>query len=226
MGGPDGHAEMTDTPRLWDRRADETPKSYAAFLAYVALGARRSVREAARQHCVKTASSGPKNTTVKHWLRWSARHKWVSRSLARDEWIARTSDDQIVSNVTACKLALTTRAHDFLTANDGPDASRPGQHQPSSAPPGVNSGITPPTGSLPLGFIPAGRLRTLLPPPFRLNGRPERREHDADLAGDVSPANRSPSRLPRDRALRAGEHQPIFFRWTLASRPLMAGRSI
>ena len=51
---------MTDTPRLWDRRADETPKSYAAFLAYVALGARRSVREAARQHCVKTASSGPK----------------------------------------------------------------------------------------------------------------------------------------------------------------------
>ena len=31
---------MTDTPRLWDRRADETPKSYAAFRAYVALGAR------------------------------------------------------------------------------------------------------------------------------------------------------------------------------------------
>ena len=37
---------MTDTPRLWDRRADETHKSYA--------------------------SSGSKNTTVKHWLRWSA----------------------------------------------------------------------------------------------------------------------------------------------------------
>ena len=61
---------------------------------------------------------------MKHWLRWSARHKWVSRSLARDEWIARTSDDQIVSNVTACKLALTTRAHDFLTANDGADFLR------------------------------------------------------------------------------------------------------
>ena len=47
---------MTDTPRLWDRRADETPKSYAAFRAYVALGARRSVREAGastlRQNCV------------------------------------------------------------------------------------------------------------------------------------------------------------------------------
>ena len=58
------------------------------------------------------------------WMGWSAKHKWVSRSLARDEWIARTSDDQIVSNVTACKLALTTRAHDFLTANDGPNFLR------------------------------------------------------------------------------------------------------
>ena len=29
-----------------------------------------------------------------------------------------------MSNVTACKLALTTRAHDFLTANDGPNFLR------------------------------------------------------------------------------------------------------
>ena len=43
---------------------------------------------------LKTASSGPEVTTVTHWLRWSARHKWVSRSLARDEWIARTSDER------------------------------------------------------------------------------------------------------------------------------------
>ena len=46
----------------WDRLPTETPKSYAAFLA---LGARRSVREAARQHHVKTMSSGPEVTTVK-----------------------------------------------------------------------------------------------------------------------------------------------------------------
>ena len=113
---------MTDTPRLWDRRADETPKSYAAFRAYVALGARRSVREAARQHHSKALSAreilGQENTTVSTWLAWSSKHKWVSRANARDEWIARTSDDQIVSNVTACKLALTTRAHDFLTSTD------------------------------------------------------------------------------------------------------------
>ena len=110
---------MTDTPRLWDRRADETPKSYAAFLAYVALGARRSVREAARQHCVKTASSGPKNTTVKHWLRWSARHKWVSRSLARDEWIARTSDDQILLH-----LRSVSEAEALISGAEGRDQLR------------------------------------------------------------------------------------------------------
>ena len=47
---------------MWDRLPTETPKSYAAFLAYVALGARRSVREAARQahqDNIKTASSSP-----------------------------------------------------------------------------------------------------------------------------------------------------------------------
>ena len=113
---------MTDTPRLWDRRADETPKSYAAFLAYVALGARRSVREAARQYHSKTIAAGEissaEDTTVGTWMGWSAKHKWVSRSLARDEWIARTSDDQIIINKLACDLALVTRAHDFLTSTD------------------------------------------------------------------------------------------------------------
>ena len=64
---------MTDPPRLWDRRADETPKSYAA---YVALGARRSVREAARQYHINTTSTGEissvEDTTVRTWLGWSA----------------------------------------------------------------------------------------------------------------------------------------------------------
>ena len=65
----------------------------------------------------------------------------------------------------------------------------------------------------------------LLPPPFRIDCRPERRERDAEFSSDVSPPDRPPSRLPRDRALRAGEHQPIVFRRTLLCRPLVAGRS-
>ena len=77
-------------------------------IAYVALGARRSVREAARQYHSKTIAAGEissvEDTTVRTWLGWSARHKWVSRSLARDEWIARTSDEQIIINKLACDL--------------------------------------------------------------------------------------------------------------------------
>ena len=79
---------MTEPARAWDRLPTETPKSYAAFLAYVALGAHRSVREAARQHHIKaTASeeiSGVEATTVRTWIGWSSRHKWVSRANARD----------------------------------------------------------------------------------------------------------------------------------------------
>ena len=81
---------MTEPARAWDRLPTETPKSYAAFLAYIALGARRSVREAARQahqDNIKTASSSDKaprpSTTIRRWLGWSARHKWVSRANAR-----------------------------------------------------------------------------------------------------------------------------------------------
>ena len=85
---------VTETAHSWDRLPAETPKSYSAFLAYIALGTRRSVREAARQHHVSATSAGEitgvEDTTVRTWITWSAKHKWVSRGLARDEWIART----------------------------------------------------------------------------------------------------------------------------------------
>ena len=55
---------------------------------------------------------------MRTWLGWSSKYKWVSRSLARDEWIASTSDEQIIINKLACDLALVTRAHDFLTSTD------------------------------------------------------------------------------------------------------------
>ena len=40
--------------------------AHNAFLAYIALGARRSVREAARQSNLKARSSGDSNTRVKN----------------------------------------------------------------------------------------------------------------------------------------------------------------
>ena len=119
---------MTETPHVWDRLPRETLKSHTAFLAYIALGARRSVREAARQHHAKALSageiSGQENTTVSTWLAWSSKHKWVSRANARDTWIANVSDEQIAANVKADLLALTTRAHDFLASKDSTDFLR------------------------------------------------------------------------------------------------------
>ena len=49
---------------------------------------------------------------------WSAKHDWVRRAIAREEWILSTSDEQIVVNKLACDLAIVTRAHDFLTSGD------------------------------------------------------------------------------------------------------------
>ena len=47
---------MTDAPHHWERLPKETPKSYAAFLSYCDLVAKRSVRLAARQNHIKTIS--------------------------------------------------------------------------------------------------------------------------------------------------------------------------
>ena len=105
---------MTEQPNPWDRLPAETPKAYAAFLAYVALGARRSIREALRTTHGESAGSGKTRT----WEGWSSRYQWVSRANERDAWLSQVSDEQIVANLKACKLALTTRAHDFLTAKD------------------------------------------------------------------------------------------------------------
>ena len=55
---------------------------------------------------------------MRTWCGWSSSAAWVSRSIARDEWILSTSDDQIIINILACKLALVTRAHSFLSSTD------------------------------------------------------------------------------------------------------------
>ena len=119
---------MTSPARAWDRLPTETLKAHTAFLFYLSLGARRSVREAARQNNIKTASSREKgtrpSTTIRRWLGWSARHKWVSRANARDAWLARVSDEQISLNIRACLLALTEAALALLESGDSRDVLR------------------------------------------------------------------------------------------------------
>ena len=57
---------QTNSTRPWDRRSKETTKAHAAFRAYIALGARRSVREAARQTTSKQHHSAKKHTGEHH----------------------------------------------------------------------------------------------------------------------------------------------------------------
>ena len=118
---------QTNSTRPWDRRTAETVKAYAAFRFYCELGARRSVREAARQNNIKTTSLSEKNTrvntTVRRWLGWSAKHRWVSRAAARDAWIAQVEDEQVVITITACRLALTETALTLLKTGDSKDFS-------------------------------------------------------------------------------------------------------
>ena len=111
---------MTETPRSWDRRSTETTKAYAAFLAYIALGARRSVREALRQNSGETAVSGKLRT----WEGWSSKNAWVSRADSRDAWLARTADEQTAANIRKCLLALTERALKLLQSGDSRDFLR------------------------------------------------------------------------------------------------------
>ena len=58
------------------------------------------------------------------WMGWSAKHKWVSRANARDAWLARVSDEQVIANLTACKLVATTMGHEHLKSSDSADFLR------------------------------------------------------------------------------------------------------
>jgi hypothetical protein len=59
----------------WERREDESPKAYAAFLAYLELGAERSIAKA-------SGSTPGKQRWAEHW---SSSFDWVARARAFDE---------------------------------------------------------------------------------------------------------------------------------------------
>ena len=111
---------MAEQPHPWDRRTAETARAFAAFRVYCELGAHRSVRESWRQNSGETAVSG----TLRTWEAWSSKNAWVSRASARDAWLAQVSDEQIVSNIKACLLALTETALTILKTGDSRDFLR------------------------------------------------------------------------------------------------------
>lgn len=58
----------------WKQRKGETPKAYTAFMAYVALGPKRSLRKL----------SEAEGYNLRQLERWSSQHDWQTRSGAHD----------------------------------------------------------------------------------------------------------------------------------------------
>ena len=73
---------MIDTPRPWDRRADERDRAYEAFAAYLETG---SLRDAYRQRSGKAQATSAPGA----WTGWSTKHNWVRRRAAFVEFTVR-----------------------------------------------------------------------------------------------------------------------------------------
>jgi len=82
-----------ETPRAWERRPDETVKSYAAFLAYADLPPKgRSVAAAYR------AANGRESDAEApgYWRDWAQKNDWEGRAAARDRHVAAEALDALV----------------------------------------------------------------------------------------------------------------------------------
>ena len=74
----------------WDRREDETPKAFAAFMAYRDMGRERSLNR-----CSK-ADGAP---TVGLLKRWSSRYEWQARCVAWDRHLDATRQQALKEEV-------------------------------------------------------------------------------------------------------------------------------
>lgn len=84
---------MTDEPYPWVRRTSERGKAYDAFQAYLRLGPRRSIRQAAE-------NVGIRQDTAEGL---SIRHDWVARSIAYDQHLATAATDGLADQVASAR---------------------------------------------------------------------------------------------------------------------------
>jgi len=74
-------SDMTKTPLLWDRRPDETDKSWAAFQLYRDLPV---YGEGENKRTLANVASKLGYSTPDYVERWSAKYNWVERASAFD----------------------------------------------------------------------------------------------------------------------------------------------
>ena len=95
---------MTETPHPWDRLPTETPKSYAAFRVYCALGARCSIGDAI-QKTLKSLPSEVATRPVETLVQKGS--LGVAQTGPCAEWMARTADEDAQTYLHECFRALT-----------------------------------------------------------------------------------------------------------------------
>ena len=98
---------MTDTPRLWDRRADESDPAFEAFAAYLETG---SLRAAYRQRSGKAQATAAPGA----WTGWSTKYNWVSRRAAYVEFTVRECQDAIQIGLVQIRKRLIDAANTLL----------------------------------------------------------------------------------------------------------------
>jgi hypothetical protein len=81
---------------IWEQLIDETPKAYAAFVAYRDLGPQRSIHRAYIEFASKKGRKGGKAGASKapsHWEEWSSKYDWVTRAEAWDDERRRLAEE-------------------------------------------------------------------------------------------------------------------------------------
>ena len=98
---------MTDTPRPWDRRADESDPAYEAFAAYLDVG---SLRDAYRQRSGKAQATSAPGA----WTGWSTKHNWVRRRAAFVEFTIRECQEAIQVGLVQIRRRFVDVANTLL----------------------------------------------------------------------------------------------------------------
>lgn len=85
-----------DPRQPWSQRADETSRSFAAFLAYRDLGPSRTLANVCDSGPPAGANKVEGGRSVGAVRTWSARYDWGDRARAYDDWLDRESvKDQV-----------------------------------------------------------------------------------------------------------------------------------
>jgi len=102
---------------IWERLPDESSKAYQAFCEYRDMGADRSIR--------KLAQARGKPTSTKWLCHWSAKHNWVERARAYDDYLEQEKRKEqekaileMVERHTKEAMALQQKALERLKSLD------------------------------------------------------------------------------------------------------------